>query len=279
MIMNTTRLLVPTDFSLTAYNALIFALQMAGKMEHATVTIMHAFIPVLGTDEGTAVLGSPEANKKTAEHNLNTLRDNLASLTLVPMETLAEPGDLEQALKHVLKREHFDMVVMGITGAGALEQAMMGSNAVRMAHHASLPVVIVPPDAVFEGFGAAGLCIGFREDPTELPWDQLKSFLENTWKRLHIITYMPGPHEPWDGEALANQQDKIAALLNGSNYRFSVLEDGAFEDAIDAYATQNNLTALFAFPRKHTIWNSIFHTNHTKKLAYHTHLPLITLGQ
>jgi nucleotide-binding universal stress UspA family protein len=277
--MNTTRLLVPTDFSLTAYNAVLFALQMAGKMENTTVTIMHAFIPVLGTDEGTAVLGSPEANKKTAEHNLNVLRNNLASLTLVPMDVIAEPGDLDQAMRHVLSREHFDIVIMGITGAGAIEQAMMGSNALRMAHHATLPVIIVPPDAVFDGFGKAGLCIGFREDPTDLPWEQLNALLVKTWKRLHILTYMPGPHEPWDGEALERQQEIITRMLSGTEIEFGVLEEGSFAEAIASYAEKHRLSALFAFPRKHTIWNSIFRSNHTSKLAYHTHLPLVTLGQ
>ena len=66
--------------------------------------------------------------------------------------------------------------------------------------------------------------------------------------------------------------------LNGYNPEFSFLRAYDFLDGIDRYAEGKEIDAIITVPKKHGFISQLFKTSHTKKLAYHSHVPTIAIS-
>jgi nucleotide-binding universal stress UspA family protein len=58
--------------------------------------------------------------------------------------TAEELGDPTSVILAACDRESADLLVVGRRGAGLVERMVMGSVADRLAHHSSVPILIVP---------------------------------------------------------------------------------------------------------------------------------------
>jgi nucleotide-binding universal stress UspA family protein len=58
---------------------------------------------------------------------------------------LVEASSPTDGLLDVARREHADLLVVGARGHGTLAGRVMGGVSYRLAHHATQPVVVVPP--------------------------------------------------------------------------------------------------------------------------------------
>ena len=47
--------------------------------------------------------------------------------------------------------------------------------------------------------------------------------------------------------------------------------------AISTFSEGHNIDAIITVPRKHSFLESLFKSSHTKKLAYHSHVPILAI--
>jgi nucleotide-binding universal stress UspA family protein len=64
----------------------------------------------------------------------------------VPYRTQMVEAEPAHALMRVADKEGAEMIVVGAHGHGGLADRVLGSVSYRLAHHATRPVVIVPPE-------------------------------------------------------------------------------------------------------------------------------------
>jgi nucleotide-binding universal stress UspA family protein len=131
------RILVPTDFSAWAEDALKMALVLAGN--DASIDLLHAWqIPVIAA-EVAVPLGDQKASveaagaKLIAEHK----RDGV-SLTFNQIQMSAPRAILKQ-----LDEQDYDLVVMGSHGRRGLRRLILGSVAEQTVRHAPVSTVVV----------------------------------------------------------------------------------------------------------------------------------------
>nr|XP_043611921.1 universal stress protein A-like protein [Erigeron canadensis] len=65
--------------------------------------------------------------------------------TKIKAETLILEGDPKEMLCQAVEQMHFDLLVVGSRGLGAIKRAFLGSISDFCAHHAKCPVLIVKP--------------------------------------------------------------------------------------------------------------------------------------
>ena len=52
-----------------------------------------------------------------------------------------------------------------------------------------------------------------------------------------------------------------------------------FLDAISNFAADHHIDLIVTVPRKHSFLSGLYKTSHTKKLAYHSHVPVVAIPE
>jgi nucleotide-binding universal stress UspA family protein len=52
-----------------------------------------------------------------------------------------------------------------------------------------------------------------------------------------------------------------------------------FLDAISNFASDHEIDLIVTVPRKHSFISGLYKTSHTKKLAYHSHVPVVAIHE
>ncbi len=126
-------ILVPTDFSKNANNALQYALALA-KEKKLKVIVLHAFQAV-----------------KPKEDKLISLCQSIEKTHQIICEFINIEGVLFDVIIDVIQKIEPDFVIMGTKGARGIKEILLGSNAERVIKNSKSPVIIVPKKEIFSG--------------------------------------------------------------------------------------------------------------------------------
>lgn len=122
--------LVPTDFSPTAWQAVMVGIKIS-RTSNVPLTLIHI---------------TPSSNDLEylleLQTKLRNIGENLSSIYNVQIESEIAIGEPVDEIEKFLKRKaHIDLVVMGLNGSGSNE---VGSLTDQLLHHLSYPVMVVP---------------------------------------------------------------------------------------------------------------------------------------
>ncbi|WP_339751916.1 universal stress protein [uncultured Winogradskyella sp.] len=138
------KILVPTDFSEQAENALKVAALLAKKHD-AEIYLLHMMeIPMQQIDPGAVKSDIPEALffMKLAHKKFEDLleSDYLEGLTI--HETVKADITFNE-IKDACKEDEIDLIVMGSHGASGLKEMFIGSNAEKVVRTSDVPVLVI----------------------------------------------------------------------------------------------------------------------------------------
>jgi len=136
-------ILVPTDASESAQRALMMAIELAKKFGSRIVLLHVVFTPeALGY---TLSGGISVPQEELAIYGREALAAALAGIDTgnVPIEQKQVPGHPWMVILDELERGHFDLVVMGNRGYGAIAGSLLGSVSQRVLSKAKCPVMII----------------------------------------------------------------------------------------------------------------------------------------
>lgn len=60
---------------------------------------------------------------------------------------------------------------------------------------------------------------------------------------------------------------------------YHFLNNKDVEEGLTGFAEKNNLDLLIIVPKKHNIFDKLFHKSHTKKLMLETHVPVMSVHE
>lgn len=221
------RILVPTDFSEPAGNALELATRLA-KQRGAEIHLLHAVdVPSTWQDAqfSTAVLATKppkaqEALYPEARERIGAARQRLEDLTMA----LAKRGvkatytlALNAAWKEVVTAASSmkpDLVVMGTHGAGALKEAFLGSHAQRVIRNAAVPVLTLRNKSAMR-FDRIALIADPAEKGIEKALDKLMALLDGPKTRFHLL-WVNTPNRFQDTATSMHQMEQLAKRIKGA---------------------------------------------------------------
>jgi nucleotide-binding universal stress UspA family protein len=186
-------IILPTDFSKTATNAAHFAINLATQFNIDRIILYNVY------QTGTDMVADPmipslgaldlDVIKNASIEGLKNFKRELmaASNTQINIEILSEFTLLTEGIGALVERENADLVIMGITGGGAIQEKFFGSNTVSVAkRNAKAPVVIVPPNAKYNQLNKILLVYDFIKPPATIPLP-LKKILNETNAKLYVL--------------------------------------------------------------------------------------------
>jgi|UPI00047DE7FE nucleotide-binding universal stress UspA family protein len=139
------RILVATDFSEQANQALKFAISTS-HLFGSKLTLVHASSLVLrGTDNEPISAEILEANLDADRKEMEQLVLNDPELGRLRPHIVVAYGDPKDLIKNIALDDKADLIIAGSHGASGLERLALGSVAESLLHQESRPVLIVGP--------------------------------------------------------------------------------------------------------------------------------------
>lgn len=277
-------ILLPTDFSKNAWNAVFTALKLFHKTQ-CNFLLFHTYEPdltnVLG-DHGEARLGAIyEAMEKESVKKMQELLDYLKKNYQNPrhhFKTLIRPGDLIGEVRGRIKKHPVDLIVMGTQGATGAERVFLGSNTVRMLKTIrNKPILAVPQAYDFQ-----------RLDHVVFPTDYMRYYepyelqplldLVESWKATVHVAYAAGeftlkPKQESNRKLLETQLQGVKVLFE------EIPLEKNLSDAIRLFSKEVGADMIALMQHKHSFFESLTREKVVKRIAFDSKLPLFILPQ
>lgn len=269
-------ILVPVDFSTTAKNSSVYAVHIARELGAEKVVLYNAYSMPLATEMSWAVLQTEEL-QKASEEGLAKFKSELETLGFegLDIEVISDFGFLIDRIDDIATDVKADLIVMGITGGGKLEEVLMGSNTTHVVHHTNVPVLIVPPDAQWRDVQVVGWACDYKDVLKTTPSVQIAGIITELKAKLVVVHNNPDP-QAFDPDLFHNNI-MVAELFKKLQPEFDLAGKEDFLEATQDFVEKHHVDMLLAIPRPTSWIQSLFKRSHTKMLAFHSHVPVLCL--
>jgi len=267
-------ILIPTDFSENARNAIRYALNLFGDGNHFILlnTWQTPYTPpeVLISVEDILMNASKEGLAKEIEW-VKSISSNGKNT----YETISEFGILVEILKTVVRERNIDFVVMGTQGARGLQEVLLGSNTAAAAKSLNCPLLAIPSNAKFNGLKRIVFSADYKQIENSASLNTMIDLAEENNAEVTVLNILDkgkitDVNQGYEGM-------KIDHELAGLKHSYSFIEDDDKAAGIDEFLRTNDTSLLVMLERKTGFFKSIFHKSITKQLAFHSHVPMLVL--
>ena len=139
------RILIPTDFSEKANEAIKTAIYVADQID-AELYFLHS----IDVNHGLISREDPKSDKtreeilhKRAAEQLKNQLSNIKELQSVAFTPIIGEGDVIKDIQHYSEYEEIDMIIMGSNGTDGLEEKFIGSTTERIVRYSKVPVMVI----------------------------------------------------------------------------------------------------------------------------------------
>ncbi len=272
-------IIVPTDFSPIATNAMHYAIDMA-KSINASILLLHVYqVPVSFTDT-PIVLVSIEDLRKGAEEQIAHLKAEVEHLTSGSLKVYTETrlGNVADELENLCNKINPFAVVMGTKGASGVERILFGSNTLTAIRHLTWPVICVPPGKTFgNGIKKIGFACDFKDVVKTTPTHFIVDFVKEFNAELDVLNV--DYHNKHFKPETPEQSALLHTLLEEANPFYHFIEHADIEDGINEFAEKNNLDLIITIPKKHRLLEGVFKPSSSKQLVYQSHVPVMCVHE
>lgn len=255
------KVIIPIDFSETSLNAARFTAKM-----------------LAGKNDSTAILYHNYENHEDLDisHNyLESLKQEFIRADVQHVECENEMGgDLIENISRLAHTVRATLVVMGITGKSAIRQVMFGSNTLKLVDKNLYPVMIIPPDAVYNGINNVAFASDFTNVEDTTPSALINSVLEIFNPKLHIVNINSEHYVSLTTE-IQEEKEKLRNMFSNYATEFYFITMNDFYEALDNFVKDYKIDVLITIPKHQSNSTSLFKSTHTKRLAYHSHIPIL----
>jgi nucleotide-binding universal stress UspA family protein len=266
------KFLVPVDFSDTSINAAKYAIALTKDIPDADVILYHvysriSFATLTSKDEGS--------RQKVTEAELYDLKSKISEENS-NISIVAEEGSFIENIYDYAMGNSIDMIVMGITGSSRISQVFMGTNTLNVIRHIDCPVMIIPAEAKYTGLKKVVFTSDFKDVARTTPFVSLKKILDTFHPELDILN-VDSEHYVELTPEYKIEREAMEDKLDSYNPQFSFLRSYDFLEGISSFVDTKEMNAIITVPRKHSFLSHLFKTSHTKRLAYHSRIPIIAV--
>ncbi|HEU5290420.1 MAG TPA: universal stress protein [Cyclobacteriaceae bacterium] len=267
-------ILVPTDFSDLSKVAINYAIKVANKFD-GRVTLLHVISGIVPVRGDMSVRIKKVEMELVAQAELDfapIIKDaqKLNKTDNLIINKIEKGESFGKVLKAFVKKNKFDLIVMGTRGASGVSKYVLGSNTVSVLEESPIPVLAVPGNAEFKTFKnvvyATDLKHFEREVRGMLPY--LKIF-DSTLHVFHVVEKLK------DAE---NLEVIVKKVLKKVDYRKSTVKidkSKKIEPAIESFVQALKADLVIMFTHKRNFYEKLFNRSMTKEMAFQTNIPLL----
>lgn len=263
------KLLVPTDFSENARNALPYAIAIA-NLFGAEIHLVHTYR--IHSTTGSFISVESFIQEDAAQEMLKLVREIERQLKNgAKIETKAVRGEAVSTLVRLAQKEPYDLIVMGTQGASGLKEIFLGSTTNGVVQKTKIPLLAVPSYFTYRPIRRIVLAIdelGFSQFKVVAPLVNLIRALKAETAVYHKDT----------GAQDRGIDPSVNMFLEDVEYsvHYELAGDGVNE-SINSFVLDYEADLLCMIRRKAGVLEKIFHSSHTSKEVFNSPVPLLVL--
>ena len=265
------KLIIATDFSPASEKAIDYGCMIACKF-NLPVCLIHVYsMPLLTPAPQLPV--TEEAVLQAVNEEMNRLRERMHKTYALPVHITILSGDPASQLQQYVTSN--DILVMGMKGSGKTIRSIFGSVTVGMKNACNAPLFIVPENETVHSPNKIALAVEpGTVDGTFKP-DILIELGRHFQSKMLIIKVLKSNQSIVN--ELVYRSKHLSGVLKELNpeYRFPRSDD--VPAAIENVCDKEQVNLLVMIPQHHTLLDKILNVQETRKLLFHTHIPLLFL--
>ena len=278
------KILLPTDFSENAWNAIFTALKIYAEVE-CHFYLLHAYEPstlnLLGTKSQKRLGVIYDSLSKNSDQELEEMFNYFEINHKNPKHkftTVSKSETLEEAVKEIVSQNDVDLLMMGTQGATGAKEVFLGSNTVKVLKTIkNIPIFAIPSGFNFQKLHTIIFATDFTKPFNKNELNQIIE-LAILWKAQIEIIHVAIEFN------LNDTQNTHKAILKerfaGLDFQFKKVPfEISISHSIDAYVGNKDSCILCIIRHQHTFWEKIIGEAVIKKIAFHSNIPVIFLPQ
>ena len=274
------RILLPTDFSENAYNAICYAVEFF-KEEACEFYLLNTYTPV-AYNVGSLVnsysaLQLQEIAGKNAQQGLDDIIAKLKkdfNNSRHEFRSIAVFNLFINEMLEVISENDIELVVMGTQGATGAKEVFMGTHTMFAIKKVKCPVLAVPSGFKYEAPKEILFPTDFRVNRTNRQLSLLKEISSDHNSRIHILNaYYSVP--------LDEKQKDIKSFLDAyfldNAHLFHIAEGTDVLDAVETFQQKNKINLLVMIHNKHSFFENLLFKPVINQIVYHTKVPFLVI--
>lgn len=274
------KVVVPTDFSENAYNALQYACQVF-KYERSEFFILHAYADEVYKQD-TVVKRSflNELKELTYQQSQNSLKDQLHRIREYSpnpkhkFNIISAFGTLTDEINDLVNLENIDVVVMGTRGETNDRKITFGSNTIQVLKYVQCPVLVIPRSYSYhppkELLFPTDYMVPYKRRELKLLCEMSGSF-RSTIHMLYI--------NPLNKLSLRQEDNKsfLKDCLQKAQLCFETTKEEDKTVAITRYIVHNDIDMLVMVNSRHSHLEDMLYQSTIDKIGLHIKIPFLVL--
>ncbi|MFT6441570.1 MAG: nucleotide-binding universal stress UspA family protein [Salibacteraceae bacterium] len=271
-------ILLPTDFSDSSRNAIEYGLKLyAGRGYH--FVLLNTVEPKAASGTGMMM----NLSQMVIDDSKAGLQNDLDWITEKKLndgntiEAIHMTGAFSQCIRAVVKKKQAFTIVVGTTGASGLKEFFVGSKAAEIIQESPVPVLTVPFNAVYKTVKS----VVFATDLNKIDNIELLEFLKNLLIRQSAtlsIFHVEKSISRVKVEDRNEQKKLLIKYFDDVDVEYETLVNEDTVEGVNEYIKKHKQADILVMvPRKKNFFEKIFTKSVAKKVAYHSHVPMLTL--
>ncbi|AKA34242.1 universal stress protein [Flagellimonas lutaonensis] len=275
-------ILIPTDFSDNAWNAICYALEFF-KEETAKFYLLHTYTPVFYRMDyligGPAYSAIPDIKVDVSLAGLERTLKDIKKQFPNPnhsFETVSAFNTLTDEINELTDEKNIDLVVMGTKGATGAKQLFLGSNAVFVIRKAKIPVLAIPESSKFTKMEN----ILFPTDYwSKYKIKELRSLIEIAEEYMAKITVLHVKELPENDLTDKQEQNKkhLKNCLKEVPYQFTEIQGKLMPDAILEHIEDHDFQLLAMMNKEHSFFERLLIKQNVDQIGFHVKIPFLII--
>lgn len=271
-------IIVCTNFSETSRNALSYTCSLItnkANKEEINILLLHIYtIPANYSADGIALATINNAlfyAEEDLQEELEWVHEEYPHLNVKAKVTT---GTLLYGITTESEEAKATLVVLG-TGGNYGELWSWDSDILHILRDLPVPVLTIPPTVSFKSLQKIAFACNLKIINQSTPFNILKNLVRFTEAKLHVVFVISRQLDRGSIEAI--NQIMVHTQLNDIEPIYHTLYEKEIVNAIGRFIEENKIQLLLVMPKKHGVWESLFHKSFTKELSRLNLLPIMAL--
>jgi len=268
-------ILVAIDFSKASRNASEYAVFLAQAFK-ANITLINAIAPAVIIDDVAAapLIISQSEIVKAYEHSMNNEMNALAKKYDIKISGFVQEGYPANIINDLAKDINADVIVIGMKGKDR-STAIFGSTTFTVMRKASVPVLVIPENAVYKSIGVITFASDFDSETELNRYPLLKELLERYNSFIQILNVQKSELVMTSRDVIGKMKTNLA--FSDYDHCFQTIEDKNVVEGINKFIEKNPTDILVMIAHPLSFLERMFGKVYTRIMSHQTKIPLLIL--
>ena len=273
-------ILLPTDFSENAWNAIDYAINLF-KDEECNFYLLNTYTPILYDTE--YILYSPshisldEIYKINSQKGLAKIEKRLLREYANPKHTIEKISAfnlLTDELREQVKEKNIDLIVMGTKGATGADQILFGSNTVHAIKRVNCSLLAIPSNYKFKPVKNILFPTDYDIDYTDKQFKFIKLIAKNYNSVIHILHIFFGTYLKAEQE---HSKKELIHQFKHFNHKFHNVDKKSVPQAIYNFQAENDVDFLAMINNRHSFFENLLFRPVINEIGFHVKTPFLVI--